>query len=1123
VEWTLYDSGSAQISTANAAVSASSIFNRGQYAGSYAMDGSASTFWNSSGNPNSSPEWVACRFTSSPSAVASFSLQATASYTQAPTAFVLQQSTDGGVTWTALKTYTATWSSAGQTQTFTVPAPVTQRGNIAYDQIRTSSRKGNGSQFQMFGGGAVTSGHLAAYDSNGNVIDGGAPSSAGAVSSVFGRTGAVVAASGDYTAAMVTNAVDSSQTYANPSWITSLAYSKITGAPAAYVLPAATATVLGGVKIGANITVQADGTISVAAPPTIPVGSVFGRTGAVVAAAGDYTASQITNAVDATQSYANPAWITSLAWSKITGAPVIYVDPLTTTGDMLYRSSSATTRLGIGSSGQVLTVSGGLPVWATPSTAPVTSVFTRTGAITAAAGDYSAFYPSLTGSYSDPSWITGLSWSKIIGVPSVSSYQTPWLSNINGAGFQLQSAGKIGVGVVPNNQIEVLSSSSNAVVSVTGDFAYAQAEYAAYSYSGAGNPSSGSYLLLSAARGTRSTPAAMQFGDVLGLINFNGWGAAWVTGASITAAPNSAFSSTSAETYLAFGTTPSGSTSVSERMRITGAGNVGIGKTGPAYMLDVNGDCNLSSGSVYRINGVPLATGVSSVFTRTGAITAQSGDYTAAQVTNAVDQTASYANPAWITSLAWSKITGAPSLAPGGSNTQIQFNNSGAFGGSSYLTWDNTNHFLALGGTPFTNATFVITAVTAAGPLLMKQPLSTSNCSISCSNDQAGGGYACEFGMTGSAITAGALSPNQGYINMWPNCAAFSIAANAAPKVTVTYAGNVGIGTTSPSNMLDIYSTGVATLAITSDGQWSRWSGYAYSGSAANFGSVINMYSARGTKAAPTATQAGDWLGGFWCEGYGTSFYGSAYILAVAGSSFSSSSGEAMLQFATCPSGSTSAVERMRIASNGNVGIGMAPTYLLQLNKSVSAVNAVGPCVFLDRNNDTLYGGAIWTSYNSGGVDYLAIGVGSNFNPTSNPIITIQATIQGAAGGNVGIGTSTPSHTLHLGTDDAAKTSTSTWAVTSDARAKCNVRDLSGGLSVINQLRPIEAEFNGLGGTLVGSRAVGFLAQEVQKVLPQCVTRDSNGVLGLNIHEVLIHAVLAIKQLQAAVNSKEKN
>ena len=43
-------------------------------------------------------------------------------------------------------------------------------------------------------------------------------------------------------------------------------------------------------------------------------------------------------------------------------------NPMTTTGDTIYSSSGSTpARLGIGTTGQILTVSGGLPVWATPS------------------------------------------------------------------------------------------------------------------------------------------------------------------------------------------------------------------------------------------------------------------------------------------------------------------------------------------------------------------------------------------------------------------------------------------------------------------------------------------------------------------------------------------------------------------------------------------------------------------------------------------------------------------------------------------------------------------------------------------------------------------------------------
>lgn len=53
----------------------------------------------------------------------------------------------------------------------------------------------------------------------------------GAVDSVFGRTGTVVAVTNDYTAAQVTNAADTTGSYANPSWITALIWSKITSTP----------------------------------------------------------------------------------------------------------------------------------------------------------------------------------------------------------------------------------------------------------------------------------------------------------------------------------------------------------------------------------------------------------------------------------------------------------------------------------------------------------------------------------------------------------------------------------------------------------------------------------------------------------------------------------------------------------------------------------------------------------------------------------------------------------------------------------------------------------------------------------------------------------------------------
>jgi hypothetical protein len=57
------------------------------------------------------------------------------------------------------------------------------------------------------------------------------------------------------------------------------------------------------------------------------------------------------------------------------------LNPETTTGDIAYRSATANTntRLAIGSSGQVLTVAGGVPSWATPTTGDIEGVTAGTG------------------------------------------------------------------------------------------------------------------------------------------------------------------------------------------------------------------------------------------------------------------------------------------------------------------------------------------------------------------------------------------------------------------------------------------------------------------------------------------------------------------------------------------------------------------------------------------------------------------------------------------------------------------------------------------------------------------------------------------------------------------------
>jgi hypothetical protein len=59
-------------------------------------------------------------------------------------------------------------------------------------------------------------------------------------------------------------------------------------------------------------------------------------------------------------------YYTGSAWTNLDTTGM--TNPMTTTGDMVYSSSGSTpARLGIGSTGQVITVAGGIPSWATPA------------------------------------------------------------------------------------------------------------------------------------------------------------------------------------------------------------------------------------------------------------------------------------------------------------------------------------------------------------------------------------------------------------------------------------------------------------------------------------------------------------------------------------------------------------------------------------------------------------------------------------------------------------------------------------------------------------------------------------------------------------------------------------
>jgi hypothetical protein len=105
-------------------------------------------------------------------------------------------------------------------------------------------------------------------------------------------------------------------------------------------------------------------------------------------------------------------------------------------------------------------------------------------------------------------------------------------------------------------------------------------------------------MFLAAARGTIASPTAVQDGDDLGFYQLGGYnGTVYRRGAWINGKAEGAHSATSSGAAILFQTTENGSLVMTERMRITGSGNVGIGAT-PLYKLESAKDITYSDNIV---------------------------------------------------------------------------------------------------------------------------------------------------------------------------------------------------------------------------------------------------------------------------------------------------------------------------------------------------------------------------------------------------------------------------------------------------------------------------------------------------------------------------------------------
>jgi hypothetical protein len=128
-------------------------------------------------------------------------------------------------------------------------------------------------------------------------------------------------------------------------------------------------------------------------------------------------------------------------------------------------------------------------------------------------------------------------------------------------------------------------------------------------------------------------------------------------------------------------------------------------------------------------------------------------------------------------------------------------------------------------------------------------------------------------------------------------------------------------------------------------------------------------------------------------------------------------------------------------------------------------------------------------------------------------------------GGNVGIGVNNPSQALQVvGNIVASGTVTATsFPTSSDARLKSNVVGINNGLSKIMQLNPVNYDKKiSLDGAATLNEN-GFIAQELQKIMPELVSesKDKDKLLSVNYTAIIPVLTKAVQEQQAIIEKQQ--
>ncbi len=217
---------------------------------------------------------------------------------------------------------------------------------------------------------------------------------------------------------------------------------------------------------------------------------------------------------------------------------------------------------------------------------------------------------------------------------------------------------------------------------------------------------------------------------------------------------------------------------------------------------------------------------------------------------------------------------------------------------------------------------------------------------------------------------------------------------------------------------------------------------------------------------------------------------------------------------------------------NDRIGIGTsAPQEKLHIVNGVimPAINITGGGIHWPPN---AFGGALddaYIGYYSVSGETTALRI-ANENDWDDKIALRQAggdrlTVYNS---NVGIGTITPAYQLHVGTNSAAKPTSSAWTVASDKRLKTNIRPYKGGLKELLKINTVWFTYSGKAG-MPQETGVGVIAQELKEIAPYMVNtwihHSENGekeeYLGVDNGAMTYMLINAVKEQQSVIEKQE--